>query len=301
MTLQTSDEQEDCLLIEDAGHGMTFDEFLARWMTIATSHKTKENISPKYGRRRTGQKGIGRFAVRFLGDHLTLTTVAENKLLQKKTKVVATFLWPNLDQVADIQKAKIPYQEFEVDQSTPTGTQLLIRNLKHEPSFITGSHFRAQVLRIVSPLEGLEKGRFNSRVELDHDKDPGFRVTLPSNVNAENANLDIAKKALDRCWAKLSINLSGGQVVYKVNFNIIPGTAELTVPFASSISKGLVADIRFFPRRAGVFKDQGVDGKEARGWVRNNVGVAIIDHGFRIKPYGFGDNDWLGYSAEREQ
>ncbi|WP_410963972.1 hypothetical protein, partial [Salmonella sp. SAL4448] len=36
-----------------------------------------------------------------------------------------------------------------------------------------------------------------------------------------------------------------------------------------------------------------VNGKIAWKWVRDNNGVAVIDHGFRIKPYGFPDDDWL--------
>ena len=36
-----------------------------------------------------------------------------------------------------------------------------------------------------------------------------------------------------------------------------------------------------------------VDGTAAWQWVRENSGVAVIDHGFQIKPYGFDDDDWL--------
>lgn len=293
--IETSDDHESeiFLSVADAGHGMTLEEFKVRWMTIATSHKTIENISPVYGRRRTGQKGIGRFAVRFLGDQLVLSSVADDKVLNRRTRVVAKFDWPSLDRENNIGKAKIPYDVFEVDQSTPTGTQLRIRNLKHSPEFITGSDFRAQVLKIVSPLEGLERGRFESKVEADHQNDPGFRVLLPSYAEGNQDNLDLGKKVLDRCWAKLSIDLADGKVTYKVKFNVVPGEAELTIPFQSNISKGCIADIRFFPRRGGVFRDQGINGTEAWKWVRNNVGVAVIDHGFRIKPYGFEDNDWL--------
>src|ERR1017187_4502645 len=69
-------EDGKAVVIADGGHGMTFDEFVGRWMRIATSSKAEERVSRTYGRRLTGAKGIGRFAVRFLGDHLTLITVA---------------------------------------------------------------------------------------------------------------------------------------------------------------------------------------------------------------------------------
>lgn len=286
------------LSVSDLGHGMTLEEFESRWMTIATSHKTLESVSPMYGRRRTGQKGIGRFAVRYLGDHLTLITVAEDKKRRKKTKVIAEFDWPSLDKAPDIKNAKIPYRLLQVDPSTPSGTTLFISGQKHEASFITSSNFRTQVLKIVSPLEGLDRGRFNNRVEARHDHDPGFRVMLPGNIQTEEDDLDLARKVLDRCWARLTIDLSGKHAVFKLKFNVIESESVLRIPFRSSISQGMFADIRFFPRREGIFKGQGLDGRKAWEWVRENVGVAVVDHGFRTKPYGFGDNDWLLLDAD---
>ena len=62
------------LVIADEGHGMTIADFKTKWMRIATSSKLHGSVSPKYRRPLTGAKGIGRFAVRFLGDDLVLTS-----------------------------------------------------------------------------------------------------------------------------------------------------------------------------------------------------------------------------------
>jgi len=58
-----------CVEIRDDGHGMTETEFLDKWMNIATSDKQRERESRQYKRTVTGSKGIGRFAVRYLGRH----------------------------------------------------------------------------------------------------------------------------------------------------------------------------------------------------------------------------------------
>src|SRR5260221_10230231 len=63
---------DSTLVVQDYGIGMTLDQFKNRWMRIATSQKIGERLSPNYRRRLTGQKGIGRFAVRFLGNNLHL-------------------------------------------------------------------------------------------------------------------------------------------------------------------------------------------------------------------------------------
>ena len=64
------------------------------------------------------------------------------------------------------------------------------------------------------------------------------------------------------------------------------------------MSKGFHADIRYFPYRGGMFQDTEVKGREAWSWVRANQGVGIIDHGFRVKPYGYEDDDWLFLDAD---
>ena len=64
-------------VVEDNGSGMTFDQVKKYWMKIATTNKVKQNISEKYGRPKSGAKGIGRFSCRRLGTWLTLQTTAE--------------------------------------------------------------------------------------------------------------------------------------------------------------------------------------------------------------------------------
>src|ERR1039458_2526207 len=60
------EEDGAALIVADEGHGMTKDEFVGKWMRIATDSKLQERVSRTYRRRVTGAKGIGRFAVRYL-------------------------------------------------------------------------------------------------------------------------------------------------------------------------------------------------------------------------------------------
>jgi HSP90 family molecular chaperone len=50
--------------VRDNGHGMTRPDVHRYWMRIGTTNKDEDQFSPGYGRRRTGAKGIGRFACR---------------------------------------------------------------------------------------------------------------------------------------------------------------------------------------------------------------------------------------------
>lgn len=285
------------LVIADEGHGMTFLEFSSKWMRIATSSKVAERLSPKYKRRLTGAKGIGRFAVRYLGNQLTLITIADDPKLNFRTKLTATFDWLRIDRVGDIRNAEIDYKLEQVGAEAPVGTTLQVDKLKTSTNFTRKSSLRAAVLRIVTPLQGLDAGRFE-RARQSLRADPGFKVALPGDKNEGSGNLNLAKFVLDNYWARLQINLDNKHLTFKIT---IPSsrakTFELNVP--SAISAGFTADIRYFPRRKGVFQQKGIDGQEAWRWVRENGGVAVVDHGFRVVPYGYESDDWLHLDVDK--
>lgn len=279
------------LVITDSGAGMTQAQFLSRWMKIATAHKLDEPVSPRFGRKRTGQKGIGRFAVRFLGNELVLETVAEDEVLKQRTRLSAKFNWKKLDDARSLGSIKVDYTVTAAASSVPTGTTLRVEGLKHELDFLGSKDFRTRVLRIVSPLDSLDRGRFRRRDSTKYEVDPGFRVSLPSGEADEE--IDIGKQVLARSWARLRIDFHNNSVTYTVDRPGGKKPKTLVVRAKSRIKAGVVADIRFFPRRKGIFSGVDFNGTAAWSWVRENCGVAVVDHGFRIRPYGFENDDWL--------
>lgn len=278
------------LSVTDNGHGMTKDEFEIRWMTIATSKKAEERVSRRYKRELTGQKGIGRFAVRFLGNTLQVVSIAFDESRNCKTRLVADFDWYKIDENPSLVATSIPYKLYRAGDEEAIGTTLNVTGLRRGGDFAWNPQFRSSVLNIVSPISGLDRGRFKSKKQ--HGvMDPGFSASLPG--KDEESSIDIAKYVLDNAWATLSVDLNKDELKYQVRFFGEQNTHTLILPCPSSISAGLHADIRYFPRRAGLFSGKGVDGRTAYTWVRNNSGVVVIDRGFRVKPYGDPDDDWL--------
>jgi hypothetical protein len=55
---------------------MTLEDVKSYWMRIATTNKASHDTSERYGRRKSGSKGIGRFSCRRLGPKLCLRTTA---------------------------------------------------------------------------------------------------------------------------------------------------------------------------------------------------------------------------------
>jgi hypothetical protein len=174
------EEAGKVLIIQDKGHGMTFDEFTNQWMRIATPSKIEERLSKIYKRKLTGAKGIGRFAVRFLGDYLTLVTIAMDKDRGYKTRLVAHFDWPEIDRLSNISEAKINYLVDRPAENSQIGTTLKINKLKSTTDFTSNSILKTNVLRIITPLQGLDAGKFKQR-DTGLVNDPGFIVLLPDN------------------------------------------------------------------------------------------------------------------------
>ena len=188
--------------------------------------------------------------MQFLGQKLLLDSVAWDAERKCNTRLLAEFDWPALDKKRLCDKAKIPYKVLKVPKDVAHGSVLTIQALKVEGGFARSSEFRTSVLKIVSPLRGLEGGRFTEeRVKGGHD--PGFQVSLPDDSGSQTEELDLAVKLLNHAWARLTINLTGDTLVYIVKF-YDNETKKLRVKIDSKLKNGLVADIRYFPRRAGV-------------------------------------------------
>lgn len=288
--------RERIIVIQDDGCGMSFEQFSQRWMRIATANKVQERTSAEFKRRLTGQKGIGRFAVRFLGRSMKLDSVAWDEKRKVKTHLVADFDWVELDKQSNLEDAQIPYRLLRAEPTAKPGTRLTIGRLKDGTEFAQTASFRTAVLKIVSPISALNGGRFRRSAQEKY-KDPGFKVLLPGGAEDAEVDVNLAEKVLAHAWATLSIDFTDGNLTYEIAFH--DGQKKRRRhKLAPDIRNGLVADIRFFPRRSGVFSQAEVNGQEAWRWVRDNKGVAVVDHGFRISPYGMNDDDWLMLDAD---
>lgn len=290
------DDQEAELVVADEGHGITLADFKTKWMRIATSSKLGQDFSAKYRRPLTGSKGIGRFAVRYLGDHLVLESIAFDKHFNCLTQLQATFDWPELDKAQEIANTTVAYTLRKMPTGTATGTTLRVAKLRSATDFAHSAELRDEVLRIVSPLPSLERGRF-AGTNGTTKQDPGFTVVLPGKGQAQD--VDLGGLVLNNFWGRVTIDLDEKSLKYSVWLPGVKEPRKLSLKVTTSISKGFFADIRYFPRRKGVFKQKGLNGRKAWKWVRASCGIKVVDHGFHIRPYGFPNDDWLRIDRDK--
>ena len=85
VSLHVFDDPAPVAAVLDDGHGMSYDEFINRWLVVGTDSKFDKNVSDKEDRdglpKRTkqGQKGIGRLSSANLGPLLLIVSKRKNK------------------------------------------------------------------------------------------------------------------------------------------------------------------------------------------------------------------------------
>jgi signal transduction histidine kinase len=285
--------------VSDDGLGMTLDRFADGWMRIGTSSKDAVSFSEKYSRLVTGEKGIGRFAVRFLGRGLRLESVADDPKRKRRTRLTADFDWPKFDRHEDLGKVKVPYRLEGVADDVPTGTTLLITQLRAEAGRLDLKKVRTGSLGVLTPLRSLFPKRTSSGDD-DSDvadtSDPGFLLKIQQDADQEGG--DVAALILSSFVLRATLRLDGNRVTLRV-YSRGESKPYISIidAFRNELNK-LYADIRFFPRRTGTFTKMPVDGRLAQSWVVANAGVAIFDRNFRVQPYGTSSDDWLQLQAD---
>ena len=288
------------LTVTDDGHGMTFEHFRNGWMRIGTSSKEQITLSPKYGRLITGEKGIGRFAVRFLGRKLILKSVAYDPARKHKTELVATFDWPKFDRHEDLGKVKVPYTLSKVSSETKTTTELAISKLRSEVEDLDLKGVRTGTMGMLTPLRSLFRER-NPDVEIHTREglfnDPGFTIDLQ--VGEDEDSEDLASAILENYVLRSQLKIANGKVDLRVFAHGRRKPVLKIVDRVKTQLRDVYADIRFFPRRPGAFRGLPVDGRRAYTWIQQHAGVAIFDRNFRVTPYGSQGDDWLYLTRDR--
>jgi hypothetical protein len=296
ISCETSKEIE----IRDDGHGMTFDEFRVGWMRIGTSSKQAHRLSRTFHRRITGEKGIGRFAVRFLGKKLHLESVSFDKGRRSKTLLIAEFDWPVFDNSEDLGKVAVPYELLQANDERSEGTTLVIRELRSDSTQIDLRSVRTASLGIVTPYQSMLRASSNGaeipQKSMPASADPGFavRIELPDELRED----DVAGAVLDNFVLRALLDLRGDRLELKIYRRGKKRAANEIIDRYANVVGPVHADIRFFPQRKGTFADLPVEGKIARAWVKNHSGIAIFDRMFRVSPYGMQGDDWLLLSAD---
>jgi signal transduction histidine kinase len=295
------------IIIADHGHGMSRDTVINKWLVPSTDDKLNRKVSPN-GRVMQGRKGIGRYAASTLGDSLLLETVTA---AGEKTEVLAEW--------NDFQKAKF-LDEVEVLVDTKLSTELSGTTLT-----ITGGKKyldewdKSQINTLKKELKKLIHP-INTEI-FSELREENFSIILNFSNFPNNGDQTTDEKIIPYPIIQLyDYKISGrigkdGKGLLTYNNQTAQNTIEEVIKIDMGEPTGcgeLVFDIRVYDREADAIErliQRGLkneDGEylgklDARRLLNEYNGIGVYRNGFRIRPMGDSDYDWLKLNMKRIQ
>ncbi|MBI5222784.1 sensor histidine kinase [Candidatus Micrarchaeota archaeon] len=281
--------------IIDNGHGMNWGDIITKWMVIGTNNKQISPYSPK-GRRKVGEKGIGRFALDRLSSQTTLETTSRLKSSEPTYRLEIN--WDKfVNTPKSLQQIKHPIKVIARYQKT--GTRILMKGLR---DIWTRKDYETLYKNLVVLIPPFEKKLAGFSIIFDCDETPDLsgRVRSPlTEVALFKMKCDLSKDGK----AKIVITTRDGSDNKKFRrFKNYRRTWKqlLDSPSGKPVCGSLHFEFYWYLREAPA-KSLGISLKQLQDYLEIYGGVRIYRDGFRVKPYGDpgGGGDWLGLNARR--
>ncbi|PKA71915.1 signal transduction histidine kinase [Pseudomonas baetica] len=318
-------DDEGSITVVDAGHGMSAADLLDKWFEPATSDKVTRKSSPEKKRTMLGAKGVGRFATARLGKklHLKTKSIDSNGSLEVSEIVVDWDLFDKtlyLDQVdIDIStrlgsKDECPGVTLEItglrDLWTKKQLELLVRELRRLASpikaredefkiYLDISSFKKDVhgfdgqtivAGALEGVEGVEDESFDPQEIKPFAIDKIFHYMVEGQFDSDGG------------FAGYFINQRGDGVRQEIKISATEPTSEESKCGAVSLRLNIYD--RESEAVVELFEKLGLGGigrLDAKRVLDENIGIGIYRGGFRIRPYGDAESDWLELERMRVQ
>jgi signal transduction histidine kinase len=291
-------ERVGSIIVEDNGHGMTFDEIERGWMRIAASLKRTSTTSRVYQRSLTGAKGIGRFATRRLGKKLELQSVVE---LPDGTKeaIAIKFDWSDFTSGTEISEVPVTYKRVIAPNDHPTGVELHILDTHDVWTSDDIEGLKKDLTGLISPFPVVS-------VIGALDRDPGFNVILEiEGEETTEVESDLSEEFLDSGWAVLEGKIDeNGLAVYDIDFLRTENKSEQLKDEIENYTKLKEVSFKIYYHlfeSSSDYSHLSFSVGTARKLGREQGGVRIYLDTFRVYPYGETSDDWLRLAELRSR
>ena len=299
-------ETKDMIRVADNGFGMTENELKNSWLRIGYSGK-RTSTKSKLGRRKTGEKGIGRISTDRLGSQLELRTKSkDDKLIGLKVN------WDNFDvegkSLSDIRveifepnEIKLPLHE---GKPSSTGTEIIIEKQRQAWTKINIENLFQELSALTPPFENVQ----DFAISLVNDVYP-----IPSE-EINSSYLDAAEIKIEAYYPGNGTEIiytywdkyNDKEVIEKIDWsNLLIRTGIDTENLLNNQIRSGAATIKlyFFLRESSSVKDFEFNLTKLREFLDNNAGIKIYRDRIVVKPYGFPSSqfgyDWLGLADRK--
>ena len=282
------------IVVEDNGSGMTLEAMKRGWMRVATTDAAVNARSAKFGRPRTGAKGIGRFACGRLASRLTLESVS--KVPGGSERVKADFNWRDFTPGRDLSDVKSSITREVFADELSTGTTLQLRGLMDSWAEADVADLRAELGDLMNV------GEYKGSVLRDpeYEVDPGFEALIiaPEFPRSEGT---LSEPFMEAAWGLLTGKVTGeGEPNYELKIRDSDSVLQHQ-PRSRLFQElnGVTFTTRMMVYQGSRFRGSGYNLAEARQLGRQRGGVKVYLDGFRVFSYGSAGDDWLDLDQHR--
>ncbi|WP_081997941.1 sensor histidine kinase [Pseudomonas sp. 11/12A] len=311
--------------VVDAGHGMSATDLLDKWFEPATSDKVSRRSSPDKKRTMLGAKGVGRFATARLGKELHLKTVSFNSIgaVEVSEILVNWDLFENtkyLDQI-DIEvetrlgrSDESPGVTLKInglrDHWTKKQLGLLVRELRRLASPVKAREDEFKIYLDISAFkkeihgfdgQTIVAGAFEGLENYD-DEDFDPREIKPFAINAIFHYMVEGEFDREGQFVGFFVNQRGDGLRQEIRVSATEPSSEEST--CGRVSLRLNIYDREGDAVVELFEKLGLGGigrLDAKRVLDENIGIGIYRGGFRIRPYGDAETDWLELERMRVQ
>lgn len=282
--------------ISDNGSGMSQDDIKNKWLRIGFSDK-KENTISTNGRRKTGEKGIGRISSDRLGSVLELRTIT--KELQNPIGLIIN--WDEfskkgltLDRVPlkSLVNPEIKIPTTLNNKSSTKGTELIIYTLRNEWKTEDIEKLERELSMFTSPFKDFPD--FIITLKTDVEGVIAEQEIEPTDYEAAllelKANYDVDENLVYYTYKELNKKKDPKQSIPLAQLSQIKSVRKRQDKFSNEdyhLACGPVSLIlRFYVRNSEPLKGVSINTQSVIKLLNNHAGVRIYRDDIRVKPYG---------------
>lgn len=289
---------EPTLVIIDDGDGMSLEDLKNKWLVVGTDNKVNDRFTAT-GRRKLGEKGIGRFSVERLARQVLLTTKQKNDLFQLEILIDWDIYEDAEGEFSDVkhQIRKVPAD------AEKKGTSLTLTGLRDIWDKVTLANLRKE-LNLIRPIDinkvSYKKYNFpGDKVKIglkaidfgiEHqDLDMGFIEFYQAHLFGE-----IYKDHSVRVKVSIKPSISKSKALMEEEIYFEPGSGDIDCSCGP-----LRFEVFAFMRDKRLYRSLDIDRDKFNSLLDAYCGVKIYRDGFRILPFGDAEDDWLELNASR--
>ena len=282
------------LVVTDNGVGMTVDQLVSGFMVLGKSEKAESRTTLKKGRRKVGEKGLGRLAALRLGTEVTIATRPES---EPGVEHILRIDWSRFDGAQTIEDVLFDIETVHTEAECGTTVSMTgmknglaqpeVERLSHSLLLLTGPFQEENDFRIVCDAPEFRSlqhslgakllGDFEYRLVAELDADGQLRADL------YNWRGDIEFHGEHH---EVALTRTRGNKGVPARFFSPPAIFELWM-------------FNLNPSRSHEVRLAQQDTEAIRRWLQHVGGVHLYHRGLRVQPYGDPGNDWLSINLRR--